>query len=125
MFSSPNVWGPSAWRFLECIVMTYPLHPTNIEQEHMFTFFVSLQHVLPCKECKHHYQRYLTTHFSKQDVKSKKALFLFLTRLHNDINKRTKKIIYREDCIVKTFFQSQKIVYTSLFFSKLCKCSIP
>ena len=52
---NPNIWGPSAWFFIESSILSYPDNPNNIEIENYKNFFNSLQYILPCSKCRHNY----------------------------------------------------------------------
>ncbi len=54
LFLTGEKWGNSAWRFLYNVVLSYDGTPENLNM-----FITSLQHVLPCEECKKHYIQYI------------------------------------------------------------------
>jgi hypothetical protein len=43
----PEFWGPSAWKFLHSITMSYPSEPTDKEKKVYKKFFEILGLVLP------------------------------------------------------------------------------
>jgi hypothetical protein len=58
---SPEVWGPKAWEFLNCIVFSYPENnPGQIKQQETIQFFNSLGSVLPCEICGNDYKNFIT-----------------------------------------------------------------
>ena len=88
----PKIWGPPAWIFLHSITFQYPEYPTDIEKQKYYTFFHSLKNVLPCPNCREHYQR----NFDKLqiDLESRKGLIEWLIDLHNEVNmKNGKKVL--------------------------------
>ena len=88
----PKIWGPPAWIFLHSITFQYPEYPTDIEKQKYYTFFHSLKNVLPCPNCREHYQ----INFDKLqiDLESRKGLIEWLIDLHNEVNmKNGKKVL--------------------------------
>ena len=54
---SPKIWGPSAWKFIHTIALSYPDNPTPFDKENYKAFFLSLQNVVPCARCREHYEK--------------------------------------------------------------------
>ena len=52
---SPKIWGPSAWKFIHTIALSYPDNPTPFDKENYKNFFLSLKKILPCDKCRYHY----------------------------------------------------------------------
>ena len=91
LYKDPKVWGGPTWIFLHCVTFTYPQKPTLQDKAHYKNFFKSIQHVLPCKVCQDHYQRYLKIHPIEEALQSRKELIKYMINLHNHINVRYKK----------------------------------
>jgi hypothetical protein len=80
-----TVWGPPFWFILHIISFNYPVHPTELDQEHYYAFFHSLQYVLPCRGCREHYAEHLRG-LLLPDLASRHALSLWVYRLHTLVN---------------------------------------
>jgi len=87
-------WGPSAWTFLHYITLNYPEYPSKDEKLQYKIFFESLQYILPCPECREHYQKHLvTTSLTDKVLSCRRNLIMWLIDLHNIVNKSGNKPI--------------------------------
>jgi hypothetical protein len=83
----PNIWGPSAWKFLHTITLAYPSCPTTNDKNTMKAFFDSLQYVLPCHNCKDHFATNIKKHPLNDSILcSKEKLVKWLIDIHNEVN---------------------------------------
>lgn len=82
----PKVWGASFWYMLHLITFAYPDEPNYIQQRGYHDFFVNLQHVIPCLECRKHYSQYIQEHPVTPYLSSKANLIKWLTDIHNKVN---------------------------------------
>jgi len=57
-----DAWGPPAWAVLHRSSFVYPLAPSPADRSHMYDFFHSLAHVIPCPTCRGHYRTSLEAH---------------------------------------------------------------
>lgn len=81
------VWGPPLWHSLHTISFNYPVKPTNEDKENYYTYFKSLQHVLPCRYCRENYIDNLKKlKFSKKTFKDRHTLSIFVYELHEMVN---------------------------------------
>ena len=86
-----RTWGPAGWMFLHSIAQNYPWKPTDEQMLNYYTFFKSVENVLPCRYCRESYQKYIKqkgTCLTMDTMKSRKTLFLWLYNIHNRINKK-------------------------------------
>ena len=58
---NPKIWGKHAWIFLHSITLAYPNCPTDEEKNNTKNFFISLENILPCYECRRNYKKHLKT----------------------------------------------------------------
>lgn len=108
-FAKPALWGPGAWRFLECMAMTYPTKPRPADIARNSAFVRSFGKQLPCKICKKHYEEYVSKHFSvKKDLATRRAFITFIIRLHNNVNRITGKRVYNTKGMVTLFCMAAK-----------------
>lgn len=82
----PQEWGPSAWTFLHTVSFAYPDDPDEATRHSTRRFFETLQHVLPCANCREHYRDRFITAALRDPFQSRDALTRWLVALHNDVN---------------------------------------
>ena len=87
----PELWGSEAWHFLHMVTFTYPSVPTLNEKLQYYKFFLSLQHILPCKNCRINYKKHLNKYPLSKYLGSRKLLIKWLINVHNEINKKNGK----------------------------------
>lgn len=97
-----NIWGSTLWFSLHTISMNYPNNPTYAEKKDYKNFFISLQHVIPCKVCRKNYQRHLKEHPIDNHLESRQKFVYWLIDIHNMVNAEIgKKILSYENVIEK------------------------
>lgn len=88
----PVIWGKCAWDFTHLITLNYPENPDVQTKLNYFTFFDSLQYVLPCEKCRvnlaKHYQKYPLT---PEVLSDKQNLVKWWIDIHNLVNHQTGK----------------------------------
>lgn len=88
-----KVWGPLGWMSLHSISVCYPENPSNEEKLICMRYIELFGETITCRYCKEHFQKmylsYKTTYPTY--LNSKRDLFLFVTRIHNSVNKRLDK----------------------------------
>lgn len=82
-------WGPAAWKFLHAVTFAFPEQPTLNEQVAVEQLFASLRFVLPCAQCRTHFDAELRAH--PPDTRSRATLSAWLVDLHNRVNLRLGK----------------------------------
>ena len=97
-------WGPSAWLFLHSVSFQYPENPTDQDKNNYKIFFDSLQNILPCPNCREHYQTNLKE--NPIDLESRESLIKWVIDLHNLVNQKNSKKEYSYD-EVKDLYQSK------------------
>ena len=53
------IWGPPMWHTLHTISFNYPIKPSKEQKENYYQYFLTLQHVLPCRDCRENYKENL------------------------------------------------------------------
>ena len=98
--ADPTKWGPHLWAYLHYSAINYPHKPSKEQKEAMKDWLTCLSATIPCKNCSHHYGKYIQKHTNELDdiCSSKNKLFNFLVDIHNKVNKRNGKreISYEE-----------------------------
>lgn len=93
-------WGPIIWRLLHGLADRYgSLVSPLFEKEQIMNWpilIIETQKVLPCKECREHYGKYLSLHnpnILKTFTPEKQKLWVqnFFFNLHNEINIQNNK----------------------------------
>lgn len=90
---SPQVWGPSMWKLMHVVALTYPDRPTRQDMAAFATFFGSLRNVLPCEGCRKGYAKLLDGQYRLTDeaLSSRVALFNWTVDVHNAVNEKVGK----------------------------------
>ena len=56
-FVDPKIWGKHVWGAIDAFVDGYGMHPDPELKQAAHNFFLSLEHLLPCPQCREHYGR--------------------------------------------------------------------
>ena len=104
-------WGYSGWVFLNSIALVYNPSQKNI----YYSFFTSLKDILPCDNCKSHYETHL--HSLNDALKNKETLLEWLLNIRNKIyieqNKKQKTL---NDILNEIFYKNNLIIYFTYYF---------
>jgi hypothetical protein len=94
--SSPEIWGPHAWKILHTIAHTYPEKANYETQINIEKFISSFTELLPCEKCKIDFKKYLKKYPIKSS--SRDSLVMWMVDAHNSVNKKlNKKLFTYED----------------------------
>ncbi len=116
-----NVWGPHLWFSLHTISFTYPIRPKESDKEEYKSFFIALQHVIPCSICKKNYKRHLQEFPVDAHLDSRKDLVYWVIDLHNMVNSETgKRVISYEDAIQRYEDAYKKKIALNIEDEKKC-----
>ena len=101
---NPLLWGPHSWKMMHYITMAYPDDPSVEDKENIKNFFSSLKNVLPCENCRVHFELNLKKHPLNNNVLScKYNLINWLNDIHNEVNIRTGKKTYTYNELIKEY----------------------
>jgi len=93
---SPRLWGKCAWEFLDTVLIMYPRQDPSLEvQEACRHLLQSLRILLPCQDCRHHYNLFMDAHPIEPALQSRESLMQFYTDMRNDVASRMKAPLYR------------------------------
>lgn len=98
-----NIWGSTLWFSLHTISMNYPNNPSYMEKKDYKNFFISLQHVIPCKICRRNYQRHLKEHPIDNHLENRQKLVYWLIDIHNMVNAEIGKKIMSYDQVIEKY----------------------
>ena len=88
----PLLWGPSLWKYLHYLTLSYPDSPSIEIQLKYKDFFLNLHNFIPCEKCRINYVRHLEELPLTDDIlTSRNALIKWLFIIHNIVNKETGK----------------------------------
>ena len=104
----PEVWGPGAWTFLHTITLNYPENPTNDDKYNHKEFFNNLKNVIPCPNCREHYDINLQKYPINVALESREKLVKWLIDIHNEVNKKNNEKIYSYDEVMKKYDNKYK-----------------
>ena len=87
-------WGPHFWIILHSIAASYSDKPSAIELSNMFNFMSSIENIVPCGQCKEHYQKLMLYGSKKNNIppmtvkvlKNRKSLFKYIYNIHTFVN---------------------------------------
>lgn len=88
----PKLWGKYFWGTIHYVTISYPLNPTEKNKKVVKDFLESLEFLLPCENCRHHYSENLKKNPLTDDIlNTKYKLVEWAVNLHNEVNLRTGK----------------------------------
>jgi hypothetical protein len=104
---SPRLWGESFWKMMHFVTLSYPDSNQNISEQdktHVKDFFLSVKNVLPCENCRLHFEQNLEK-FPLNDniLSSKDNLIKWLVDIHNEVNIRTGKSTMTVSQVMKKY----------------------
>jgi hypothetical protein len=84
--SNPKVWGPVYWRMIAHVVNAYPKSdPSESLKASTEAFFESLADLLPCQDCRDHYNDWLLENPVKYSTESRSSLSLWVTNMKQSL----------------------------------------
>lgn len=91
-------WGPSMWKIMHIAAANFPLDPSSLSPERVqgyMSFYDSLKHILPCKNCREHYKQFVESEGPlklRPDIfTSRNSVFEWTVKLHDAVNARLHK----------------------------------
>lgn len=85
----PEIWGKHFWYTMEAIACT--LNDNN--RKYIELFFNNLKEIIPCENCKHHYNEFFEKNNVNQYLNNSLSLFEWLYKLKCEIKKRQNREI--------------------------------
>lgn len=95
----PKLWGKSAWKFFHDVSLGYPDNPTEEDKRNYYTFYATLQSVLPCETCKSHEKQHFNAKpLTLNDLKDRESLVTWCIDHHNAVNAMLgKRVLSRQE----------------------------
>jgi hypothetical protein len=82
----PKIWGPFLWYILHIISFNYPLQPSYADKRIYHDFYVNLKELIPCTNCRKHYQQHLHINPITPALDSRADLVKWVIQMHNMVN---------------------------------------
>lgn len=103
--ANPKEFGPHVWYIVHTLSACWPDEPTYAEKEQMKLFLKGFPVMLPCSTCKNSTQEWMMQNTSSLDnvVKNKTSLFTYFYNMHNFVNQKLNKRLYRYEEAVKKY----------------------
>lgn len=92
-----NVWGKPMWSTIHLVALGYPEYEPSADIVVKYhQFFISLGYVIPCDECRTHYNSMLAD--MPPVLENRDTLFKWTIDIHNMVNERLgkDKVTYEE-----------------------------
>jgi hypothetical protein len=82
----PKIWGPFLWYILHIISFNYPLQPSYADKRIYHDFYVNFKELIPCANCRKHYQQHLHINPISPALDSRADLVKWVIQMHNLVN---------------------------------------
>jgi len=89
-FINPVLWGSSFWSSIESVILSMDTKD-DVSKEYVYLFLYTLQNVLPCPNCRDHYQTYFSKTNVKEKCNNKEQLLKWVFDLRVKIKKENKE----------------------------------
>lgn len=89
-FINPVHWGPCFWSSIESVILSMDTKD-EMSKEYVYLFLYTLQNVLPCPDCREHYQDYFSKYNVKEKMSRKEDLLKWIFQLRVKIKKDNKE----------------------------------
>lgn len=83
---NPSIWGPYLWYILHIISFSYPEYPTYGDKRLYHDFYVNFKDLIPCDNCKKHYNQHLHQHPITPALDTRADLIKWVIQMHNMVN---------------------------------------
>ena len=105
---NPNLWGKYFWGTIHFITFSYSRNPTQQEKDNVKKFIEILKDLLPCEQCRYHYEQNLKKFpLTDEILSSKIKLIQWAVDVHNEVNSRTGKKILTMDETINLYINAQ------------------
>jgi len=81
-------WGASFWETLHFVSFGYPVNPDKNKQDQYKNFYLSVQHILPCINCRNSYSVFIKILPIDNYLNSRHNLTLWVYLIHNLVNQK-------------------------------------
>ena len=116
----PIIWGPSGWKFMHYITLSYSNNPTSKDKNNIKNFFMSVKKVLPCKNCQLNFEKHLEMYPLNEEVlKNRESLVIWFMNIHNRVNNLHNKKEYTSDKIYNEYILSYNNTYDNYKYNLL------
>ena len=114
----PTLWGPSAWKFMHYITLSYPDKPTTTDMNSVRTFFTTVANLLPCEKCRVEYTSLLKQNpLTQRVMSSRNNLSIWLLDIHNKVNVKLGKPEESYQQMTQNYMGPNTGNYSSMMFN--------
>jgi len=92
------------WKFLHTMTHCYPSEPSERNKNDVLQLVANMKNGgLTCQKCLIHFRKYTSEHPITPALESRTKLFDYFFNLHNDVNERNKKPIFKKEDAYKMY----------------------
>lgn len=112
---NPSLWGPSSWKFLHYVTLSYPDKPEDSDKTKMYNFFMMVKDVLPCEKCTYNFNEHIIKYPLTNDILSSRYTFInWLMNIHNEVNISLGKPTITYDQLTEIYFNQNNVKTTNV-----------
>ena len=97
-----EVWGPITWKALHCLTIKIKDEYFLYQKDDLINIIISMMSNLPCPNCTAHALG-LIKKYNLKRINDKQLLIRALFMIHNDVNKRLKKSLFKYESVEPTY----------------------
>ena len=97
-----EVWGPITWKALHCLTIKIKDEYFLYQKDELINIIISMMSNLPCPNCTAHALG-LIKKYNLKRINDKQLLIRALFMIHNDVNKRLKKSLFKYESVEPTY----------------------
>lgn len=97
-----EVWGPITWKALHCLTFKIKDEYFMNQKDELINIIISIMNNLPCPHCTAHAIG-LVKKYNLRRINNKQLLIRALFMIHNDVNERLKKTLFKYELIEQTY----------------------
>lgn len=86
-YTDPKLWGPHFWYIMRTVAHNYPKEPKQMDKQHVKTFYINLQYMLPCQKCKTEYSLLLNKNPLDKVTCCNSCLIKWVETMYTEISK--------------------------------------
>lgn len=99
----PKIWGPFLWYILHIMSFNYPVNPSYADKRIYHDFYVNLKELIPCANCRKHYQQHLHTNPITPALDTRADLVKWVIDLHNLVNISIARPVYTYSEVINAY----------------------
>jgi len=105
-----SYWGPIIWHIIHNIAYNCNENDLIINKPKYIIFYKHIAAIIPCVICKSEYNGMIRLFPPEKYFTSKQNLIAWTVHIHNTVNRKLNKKIYRDISDVKDFYENTDII---------------